>query len=113
MITSHDLRRLARSSEDRVVIDHRGEPIEVGGLPVDTPAPALLVVQVTEAVKQIEDDAVIRHLDRDRLWAVDAFLLDGEVLSALPDGVDSPAGLIEAVSAAGFRWQVVQLPADL
>jgi hypothetical protein len=45
------------------------------------------------------------------MWAVDGFVLSREVVSALPEAVDSAESLIEAVTRAGFRWNVV-LPAQ-
>jgi hypothetical protein len=50
---------------------------------------------------------VVHNLSRDTLWAVEGFLLDGRVIAALPDGIESGAGLIEAVTAAGFRWEIL------
>ena len=85
------------------------------GLPEDATPPALLVTGVTEAVKEVDGETIVRYLNRDAMWAVQGFLLSHEVVFALPDGVDSAAGLIEAVSKAGLRWSAVLpiAPAEL
>ncbi len=110
MISSHLLRELLGDS-DTIVVDISGASHEVEGLPDDTVPPALVVANVTEAVKQVEDGMVAGYLNRDAMWAVDGFVLSREVVSSLTGGVDSAASLIEAVTLAGFRWDVV-LPAQ-
>jgi hypothetical protein len=65
------------------------------------------VAPVTEAVKEVDGETIVRYLNRDAMWAVQGFLLSHEVVTGLPDGVDSAAGLIEAVSRAGLRWSAV------
>jgi hypothetical protein len=77
------------------------------GLPNEPPIPALVVAVVTEAVKQVEAEMVVRSVDRDALWAVMGFLLDRKVVSMLTDDVESVAGLIRAVRDAGFDWHAV------
>jgi hypothetical protein len=110
MISSHLLRELLGDS-DTILVDTSGGSHEVEGLPHDAVPPALVVANVTEAVKQVEDGLVAGYLDRDAMWAVDGFVLSREVVSSLPEAVDSVASLIEAVTRAGFRWNVV-LPAQ-
>jgi hypothetical protein len=110
MISSPLLRELLGDS-DTIVVDISGASREVEGLPDDTEPPALVVANVSEAVKQVEDGVVAGYLNRDAMWAVDGFVLSREVVSALPEAVDSAESLIEAVSRAGFRWNVV-LPAQ-
>jgi hypothetical protein len=107
VITSQVLREIAADGPDTMVIGHSGELVEIGGLPEPAPIPALVVEVVTEAVKQVEAGMVIRYLNRETLWAVTGFLLDREVVARLPDGVDSAAGLIQAVRDAGYEWQAV------
>jgi hypothetical protein len=107
VISSQALRRLAERAEGRVVIDQEGEPLAVEGLPEDAPVPGLVVGKVNEAVKQVEDEMIVRYLNRDAVWAVEGFLLDTEILSSLPDGVASAAGLIEAMTGAGYEWHAV------
>jgi hypothetical protein len=107
MISSQKLRKLLESSPEPILVDAAGASHPVEGLPEDATPPALLVATVTEAVKEVDGETIVRYLNRDAMWAVQGFLLSHEVVSALPDGVDSAAGLIEAVSQAGLRWSAV------
>jgi hypothetical protein len=107
VISSETLRQDAAAGPARLVIDHHGGPVEIDGLAHDTPIPALVVSNVTEAVKQVGEGMVVSYLNRDALWAVDCFLLDRAVVASLPDRVESPVGLIEAVREAGFEWHAV------
>ena len=107
MITSEVLRQIAADGPGRLAIGHSGELVEIDGLPEPAPIPALVVEEVTEAVKQVEAGMVTRYLNRETLWAVTGFLLDREVVAHLPDGVDSAEGLIQAVRDAGYEWQAV------
>ncbi|HEY7469939.1 MAG TPA: hypothetical protein VIC07_10480 [Acidimicrobiia bacterium] len=111
MLSSDDLRRLAAARPGRMLIDGEGRLIEIDGFPGDAPVPGLLVGPVTEAVKRV-DDGFVRHLSRDTLWVVEGFLLDDRLIEALPSGIESASGLIEAVRAAGHEWQVVHHPAS-
>jgi hypothetical protein len=106
VINSEALRRIAETGLDRISITSSGELLEVDGLPEDTLIPALVVGNVTEAVKQIENSTITQYLNRDALWAVQGFVLDRQVVSSLPDGVESAADLIEAVRHAGYEWAV-------
>ena len=110
MISSQLLRELARDGPDRILVDTAGVPYQVERLPDDAIPPALVVAKVTEAVKEIEGERVVGYLNRDAMWVVEGFLLSGDVVSILPDGVDSAASLIEAVTRAGFQWSAA-LPA--
>ena len=107
MISSQHLRELLDTSPGPILVDAAGASHPVDGLPEDATPPALLVAAVTEAVKEVEGETIVRYLNRDAMWAVRGFLLSREVVSALPDGVDSAAALIEAVSQAGLRWSAV------
>jgi len=107
MINSQQLRELLESNPEPILVDAAGVSHPVEGLPKDVTPPALLVAAVTEAVKEVDGETIVRYLNRDAMWAVQGFLLSHEVVSALPDGVDSAAGLIEAVSQAGLRWRAV------
>ena len=110
-----DLRVLsqrASSGEGPIVIDHRGEPLALQRLSADVPTPGLLVDRVNEAIKQAESGRVVDHVDRDELWAVEGFVLDAEVLNAIPEGEYSAHDLMAAVVAAGYQWRVVEIPAD-
>ena len=107
MISSESLRLVARGRSGPVLIDDSGQPYQVGGLPHDAAVPSLVVGKVTEAVKQVETGTVVQYLNRDALWAVEGFLLDRDVVDRLPDDVDSPERLIDAVREAGFEWYAV------
>jgi hypothetical protein len=107
MISSRELRKLLESGAETILVDAEGASYPAQGLPEDATPPALLVVPVIEAVKEVEGETIVRYLNRDAMWAVQGFLLSHEVVSALPDGVDSAASLIEAVSQAGLRWSAV------
>ncbi|HSK07601.1 MAG TPA: hypothetical protein VK990_08795 [Acidimicrobiia bacterium] len=107
MISSQQLRELVESSPEQILVDATGASLPLDGVPEDANAPALLVTAVTEAVKEVDGETIVRSLNRDAIWAVRGFLLSNDVVSALPDQIDSAAGLIEAVSRAGFRWSAV------
>lgn len=107
MISSQQLRNLLESAPEPIFVDAAGVSLPVEGLLEDSTPPALLVAAVTEAVKEVDGETIVRFLNRDAMWAVQGFLLSHEVVAALPDGVDSAAGLVEAVSQAGFRWSAV------
>lgn len=109
MVISQALREFAETELGRIWITSSGELSEFDGLPEDTLIPALVVGHVTEAVKQIETGTITQYLNRDALWAVQGFVLDRQVISSLPDGVDSAADLVEAVTRAGYEWQTVVL----
>ena len=115
MVSSQQLRKLLESSPEPIFVDAEGASHPAEGLPQDATPPALLVAPVTEAVKEVDGETVVHFLNRDAMWAVQGFLLSHEVVSVLPDGVDSAAGLIEAVSRAGLRWSAVHPnpPAEL
>jgi hypothetical protein len=90
-----------------IVVDTTGAPYAVDELPGDIAAPALLVGRVSEAVKEVEEDRVVGYLNRDALWAVEGFVLSNEVVSILPEEVESATTLIELVTGAGFAWSAV------
>jgi hypothetical protein len=107
MISSETLRLVARGGSGPVLIDNSGQPYRVDGLPDNASVPSLVVGKVTEAVKQVETGTIVQYLDREALWAVEGFLLDRDVVDSLPDDVDSPERLIDAVREAGFEWHSV------
>lgn len=69
--------------------------------------PTLLVVPVTDALKEVSGLGVVqRSLDRDEVWRVVAFCLDLPTLSELSlDSVEA-ADLCQAVADLGVRWEV-------
>jgi hypothetical protein len=108
VIASQTLSRLA-TTDPIVVVDHNGLPLDGELLPEDLPVPGLLVGIVTEAVKQVQGGRLIADLDRESLWAVRGFVLDMTIIDALGDREFSAYDLINAVSAAGFRWRPTTL----
>ncbi len=99
--------RDAAADHRRVMLDADGNLRPSGDFSFpDSPA-VLIVGDVTEAVKRVEEDAVIGPIDRDELWAVKGFILDREVVDDLPLQLESPADLIEAVKEAGYRWVAI------
>lgn len=84
-------------------VDTEGEPIRLDELD-DATVPGLVVAPVTEAVKQVSRGLVARYLNRDALWAVQGFVLDGEMVRRLSADFDSPRALIHAVVSAGRQW---------
>ena len=90
---------------DRVAFDKHGTVLELEI--ADEAGPALLLVsEVTDAVKRLEDDRVVGSVDRGQLWAVDVIVLDRSVLDQLGTGSMRPEEVVEAVSAAGYAWEV-------
>lgn len=89
---------------DWVAFDERGEPLRVDIPPTIGPA-AFLVSEVTDAVKRVAD-GVVRSLDRDQLWAVEAIVLNRVVLPHLGEAEMTVDELIESVRRAGFAWQI-------
>ncbi len=90
--------------DDWVVFDERGDPVDAE-VPASTSAAALLVSPMTEAVKRV-DDGVVRSLDRDRMWVVEAIILNRMILERLGDEAMSVEELFQAVRGLGYAWQV-------
>lgn len=110
MISTRPWRERLGDGAATIVVDTTGAPYQVEGLPGETAAPALVVGRVSEAVKEVDDHSVVGYLNRDVMWAVEGFVLSEEVVSILPDEVESASSLIELVTGAGFSWSAV-LPA--
>jgi hypothetical protein len=107
VISSRELRRMASERGGLLLADVDGHPIGDGAVATGASVPGLLVGPVTDAVKVMDDGAIVHHMDRDTLWAVEGFLLDDAVLEGLGDFVGSSSELIEAVAAAGHEWKVI------
>ncbi|MDP9494514.1 MAG: hypothetical protein M3P87_04665 [Actinomycetota bacterium] len=106
MIDIPALRLLIEAGESRVAFDLTGEVFD--GVANSTSQPALLVVStLTEAVKVVGGGLVRDSLDRDEIWSVEGFILSREVLAALDQDLMTSGELIEAVTDAGFEWEVV------
>jgi hypothetical protein len=90
--------------DDWVVFDERGGPVDTE-VPVSTDAAALLVTPMTDAVKRV-DDGVVHSLDRDRMWVVEAIILNRMVLDRLGEETMSFEELFDAVRGLGHSWQI-------
>lgn len=84
------------------MVDADGRVLEA---PIDDlQLPSLLVVPVSDAVKQLEGDRVTVDLDRSQFWAVRGVAVDQVVAESLPDGSFTLTELIQLVDAAGYVW---------
>ncbi|MEX2252499.1 MAG: hypothetical protein WD895_10625 [Acidimicrobiia bacterium] len=105
MIDIEALRNLVEKGEPRVVVDatgaiaDRGERFGVGDA-------LLIVVPPTDAVKVVAGGLVHDSLDRDTMWSIEGFVLGREVVLSLDRGLTTPGELIDAVTRAGFEWQL-------
>lgn len=110
MLTFSRLEELLGEDQDWVVIRPGGEPLEMT-IPPDIGPATLLVSPVTDALKTVSDGRVVGSLDRDSLWAVEAFALNRVVISRLlgEEGEMSPYDLYEAVSSMAFAWQIAPM----
>jgi hypothetical protein len=96
--------RLKEEAGGLAVFDTGGRPLDLE-LPPGIVSPALLVAPVTDAVKRV-DGGRIESLDRDRMWSVQAFVIDARLLAQLGDRELSAEGLMETVKELGYTWQV-------
>jgi hypothetical protein len=95
------------SSGDWLVVDAVGDPA-----PWPTgegPLARLIVDDVTDAVKDIDEDRVVASRDREELWALRGFVVHREVLKVVGRGEYTPHDLIDAVTGAGFTWSAVRI----
>lgn len=90
---------------DWAVFNQNGDPVGLG-VPGDVGPAALLVSDVTEALKRVDGDVVVESVDRRTMWFVEAIVLNRIVLERLPPEDVSVEGLMEAVRSAGFAWQI-------
>ncbi|MGB8360575.1 MAG: hypothetical protein WCE80_04180 [Acidimicrobiia bacterium] len=102
MISITELR--ARVVDGRVVFDKTGTVVDVPCPPGAGPA-VLVVSEMTDALKIVEEGHITGSVDRSQVWLVDAIVLAGEVLDRLGDEVPVE-DLIEAVRKAGYEWQI-------
>ncbi|HEX6299403.1 MAG TPA: hypothetical protein VF148_02940 [Acidimicrobiia bacterium] len=87
-----------------VAFDKSGNPLEID-IPGDIGPAALLVSQVTDAVKRLDGDTV-ESVDRDQMWLVEAIVLNSVVLRRLGHLEATPEELLAAVREAGYSWQI-------
>lgn len=89
-----------------VAFDKHGAVLEVE-IPNDIGPAAFLVSPVTDALKEVDDDGFVTGpVDRSRMWAVDAIVLNEIALRRLGAESYSASELIEAVRRSGLTWQV-------
>lgn len=90
--------------DGRVVFDKMGAVVDIPPPPGADPA-TLLVSEMTDALKTVEDGRITGSMDRAQVWVVDAIVLAVEVLDHL-EGEVTVEDLIGKVRHAGFEWQV-------
>jgi len=73
-------------------------------------AGATLVVSApTDALKTCDGRLITGSVDRDQVWAVEAFTLSGAILERL-EGEMTPWELLGAVTDLGVEWEAVEAP---
>lgn len=102
MISIAELR--AHVADGRVVFDKTGAVVDVP-CPSGAGPATLMVSEMTDALKTVEEDHITGSIDRSQVWLVDAFVLAREVLDRLDDEV-AIEDLIDTVRKAGYEWQV-------
>lgn len=95
---------------DWVVVRPDGEVVEMS-IPKNIGPATLIVSVVTDALKTQDGIRLTGSLDRDAVWAVDAFALNRVVVRRL-EGEYSPLELYQAVLDMSLGWQVDQAPVD-
>jgi hypothetical protein len=91
---------------DWAVFDKHGNAVDLA-VPKDVGPAALLVTDVTDALKRVDEaDRIVESVDRRDMWSVEAIVLNSIVLRRLEDDRVSVEGLMDAVRAAGFAWQI-------
>jgi len=95
-----------RLVDNWVAFDKNGEPVDLV-IPSDIGPATLMVSDVTDALKIVDEaDRVGASVDRSRMWAVDAIVLNAIALRRLEGRVLTAAELIGAVREAGLVWQI-------
>lgn len=89
-----------------VVFDPQGRHVDLA-VPGDVGPAAMLVVEVTDALKRVGGDGrIVESVDRSTMWAVAALVLNEIVLARLDDAELTVDELLEAVRSVGFSWQI-------
>lgn len=91
--------------DDWVMFDKWGNHVEAT-LPAGSGLASLLVEEVTDALKSVDDDHVSASVDRSMMWKVAAIVLNKSVVDQLPEGSMTVDDLLDAVKAAGHTWQI-------
>jgi hypothetical protein len=103
-------RLIERLDGHRVVFDKSGAPVDLEA-PDDVGPATFLVTGVTDALKLVADGMVEGSVDRSRMWAVEAIILDRVVLERLGPRRLSFEDLLTEVRQLGFAWQISQISA--
>ncbi len=95
---------------DWVVVRPGGEIVDME-IPANIGPATFIVSAVTDALKTSDAGLITGSLNRDDVWAVDAFALNRVILKRL-EGVYTPLELYQAVVDLGIAWQVDKAPLD-
>lgn len=112
MIDISALRKLIEAGESYVIFDARGNILDRREL-AEVGRAVLIATPLTDAVKLVVGGLVQDSLDRDTLWSIEGFGLGREVMLAVDESVATPEALIDAVTRAGFEWQVISPSSSL
>jgi hypothetical protein len=88
---------------DWVAFDRHGDTVDIE-IPGSVGPAAFLVGPVTDAVKRL-DGELVESLDRDRMWAVHAIVLNRAVLGRI-EGEMTVEELLAEVRELGYSWQI-------
>lgn len=92
--------------DEWAVFDRYGNAVDLP-VPKDVGPAALLVSDVTDALKRVDEaDRIIESVDRRGMWSVEAIVLNSIVLRRLDDADLTVEDLLDAVRAAGYAWQI-------
>lgn len=105
MIDLAELRRLAGEGKNLVLVDVSGTA-RPATRHQGAVAPALVVAEATEALKQVDEGQIVGSVDRDSTWEVHGLILDSGVLARVAEDVETFSGLVEAIAATGLRWEI-------
>lgn len=72
----------------------------------------MVVKPVTDALKLGESGRLVRSIDRDQTWAIDAFVLDETVIEKLATAELTAIELIDVVERLGIVWEILEPAAE-
>lgn len=106
MLTASRLIELLGPDQGLLAFTASGERV---GIPSDASfGPATLLVSApSDALKTVSDrDFIERSVDRDDVWAAEAFVLQREVIEILEGEFRTPSDIYRAVTSLGYEWIV-------
>lgn len=104
VISTAELR--ARLENKWVAVDKFGAILDIE-IPADIGPAALLVAPVTDALKEVDEQGrVLGSVDRARMWAVEAIVLNEIAVRRLQQETYTVGDLLDAVRESGLAWQV-------